>query len=96
MPEMTPAVETASAAPVNGASDGLQNKFHLVVLAFQRAKQLQNGARPRVDASGHKFLWVAMREVMAGMISWSVTQKAGEAAPRAPSSRGGGDIGQGW
>ena len=75
--EMTPAaVETASAVPVDGAGDERQNKFHVVVLAFQRVRQLQNGARPRVDASGHKFLWVAMREVMAGMISWSVTQKA--------------------
>ena len=55
----------------------MQNKFSLVVLTAQRARQLQNGARPRVDSDGHKFPWVARREVMAGMISWNVTPKAG-------------------
>ena len=54
-----------------------ENKFRLVVLAHQRAKQLQCGAKPRVDTGGHKFNWVAMREVTAGMISWDVAPKPG-------------------
>ena len=61
--------------PANGAGD--ENKFRIVVLAAQRASQLKNGARPRVDAGDHKFLWVAIREVMTGLISWDVTPKAG-------------------
>jgi DNA-directed RNA polymerase omega subunit len=52
--------------------DPLQDKFRLIVVTFQRAKQLQNGARPRVDPGDHKFARVAMLEVMAGMVSWSV------------------------
>jgi DNA-directed RNA polymerase subunit K/omega len=44
-----------------------------VTLALQRAKQLQNGARPRVDPGSHKLLRVALLEVTAGMISWDVT-----------------------
>jgi len=51
-----------------------ENKFRLVTLAFQRCKQLQNGARPRVDPGDHKSQRVAMLEVMAGMISWSLTE----------------------
>jgi DNA-directed RNA polymerase omega subunit len=62
------------AAPA-GAKE--ENKFRLVVLAHQRAKQLQCGAKPRVDTLGHKFNWVAMREVTAGMISWDMAPKPG-------------------
>lgn len=65
---------TAAAAPASfparSAADGLPTKFLLVVVARQRARQLQNGARPRVDGEGHKFLWIALREVLAGMVSW--------------------------
>ena len=46
------------------------NKFRDVVVAHQRAQQLKNGARPRVETGTHKFLWVAMREVQEGLISW--------------------------
>ena len=51
------------------------NKFRLVTLAFQRAKQLQNGARPRVEPGDHKSQRIAMLEVLAGAISWSLTEK---------------------
>jgi DNA-directed RNA polymerase omega subunit len=60
-------------APV--AQEELQNKFLLVVLAVQRARQLHNGARARVAAEGHKSLWVAAREVSTGRISWAVADK---------------------
>jgi DNA-directed RNA polymerase omega subunit len=71
----------APAAPGNGASEELQNKFLLVVVARLRARQLQNGARPRVETEGHKFLWVAMQEVIAGTVSWDVGPKPGEVIP---------------
>ena len=60
----------------NGAEE-LQNKFRLIVLTAQRARQLQNGARPRVDAGDHKIIWVATHEVMAGLVSWDVLPKPG-------------------
>ena len=69
------------AGSVGGTSDELQNKFSIVVLTSQRARQLQNGARPRVDPDGHKFPWVARHEVMAGMISWDVMPKPGQGQP---------------
>jgi DNA-directed RNA polymerase subunit K/omega len=42
-------------------------------VVFQRAKQLQNGARPRVDAGNHKPTRVALMEVLADTVSWSAT-----------------------
>lgn len=82
---MTTSLRAASgaAAPAagNGASDELQNKFLLVVVARLRARQLQNGARPRVETEGHKFLWVATQEVIAGTVSWDVGPKPGEVVP---------------
>lgn len=65
--------QPAATAPVNAASDGpTLNRFHIVALAFQRAKQLQNGARPRVDPAGHKPTRVALLEVMADTVSWTL------------------------
>jgi DNA-directed RNA polymerase omega subunit len=67
------AVDAAQTPPSSDVGEELQSKFCLVTVTFQRAKQLQNGARPRVDAGNHKFTRVAMLEVMSGMVSWSVT-----------------------
>jgi hypothetical protein len=55
------------------ASDALPlGSLHIAALVFQRARQLKNGARPRVDASGHRPTRVALLEVMAERISWTV------------------------
>jgi DNA-directed RNA polymerase subunit K/omega len=53
----------------------LLGRFHVAVVAFQRARQLQNSARPRVEADGHKIHRIALMEVMAGTIPWSVEEK---------------------
>jgi DNA-directed RNA polymerase omega subunit len=42
----------------------LPNTFEFVVTAGARARQLLNGARPRVDAPGHKKTVIAQREVI--------------------------------
>jgi DNA-directed RNA polymerase subunit K/omega len=54
-----------------GIHDGPLTGFHLVSVVFQRAKQLQNGARPRVDPGDHKPTRVALLEVLADTVSWS-------------------------
>ena len=53
-------------------------RFRDVVLAHQRALQLKNGSRPRVLAGTHKFLWIAMREVTEGLVSWSLPERAAD------------------
>lgn len=47
--------------------------FHVASLVFQRARQLKNGARPRVDGTeGHVPTRVALMEVRAETVSWTV------------------------
>jgi len=71
-------VEAASPAQVVRPANGyLFNGFHVACLAFQRARQLRNGGRPRLETGGHKYLWVAMNEVRAGMVAWDVERKVG-------------------
>jgi DNA-directed RNA polymerase omega subunit len=67
----------ASAAPRSDVvPDELLGRFHIAVVAFHRARQLQNSARPRVEATdGHKLHRIALMEVMAGVIPWSVEEK---------------------
>lgn len=52
-----------------------QNRFHLAVVAFLRAKQLQAGAKPRVPWNGHKPVTLALQEILADAVSWSVEDK---------------------
>jgi DNA-directed RNA polymerase subunit K/omega len=47
-------------------------RFHVAVLAFQRVRQLRDGARPRVDPAGHTLPRVAILEVAAELVDWSV------------------------
>jgi DNA-directed RNA polymerase subunit K/omega len=60
-------------------TDATIGVFPLVRIAALRAKQLQAGARPRVETNGHTTLRVALMEVTAGMVSWNI----GEAPPTA-------------
>jgi DNA-directed RNA polymerase subunit K/omega len=53
----------------------LLGRFHVAAVAFQRARQLQNNARPRVEVDGHKVHRVALMEVMAGAVEWSIEPK---------------------
>ena len=46
------------------------SRFHVATLAFHRAKQLHDGARPRVDAPDHRSWRVALLEVEADQVSW--------------------------
>lgn len=51
----------------------LQNRFVVAVVAFRRSRQLQDGARPRVLAGRHKPAQLAVLEVLADTVSWSLT-----------------------
>jgi DNA-directed RNA polymerase subunit K/omega len=48
------------------------DRFHMIALICQRARQLQQGARPRVYKDGHKPTRLAQLEVLAGLVSWEV------------------------
>ncbi|MFI5183108.1 MAG: DNA-directed RNA polymerase subunit omega [Vicinamibacteria bacterium] len=59
----------------------VDSKFRFITVASQRAKQLQNGAKPRVDSRSRKATRVAMQEVLAGAISWEVTAEVPKVPP---------------
>ena len=53
----------------------IDSKFRFITVAAQRAKQLQNGAKARVDAKSRKPTRVAMQEVLANAVSWEVKEE---------------------
>jgi DNA-directed RNA polymerase subunit omega len=55
----------------------LDSKYRLILVAAQRSKQLQKGARPRIemDAQRHKPTRIALEEVQRGVISFSIIEK---------------------
>jgi len=50
----------------------VDSKFRFITVAAQRAKQIQNGAKPRVEVRSRKATRVAMQEVLAGAVSWEL------------------------
>jgi DNA-directed RNA polymerase subunit omega len=54
----------------------VDSKFRFIAVAAQRAKQLQIGAKPRVDTRSRKSTRIAMQEVLAGTVSWELKDEA--------------------
>ena len=63
----------------------VDSKFRFITVAAQRAKQLQNSAKPRVDARSRKPTRIAMQEVLAEAVSWEMKD---EVRPVAPPTEG--------
>jgi DNA-directed RNA polymerase omega subunit len=59
----------------------VDSKFRFITVAAQRAKQLQNGAKPRVDARSRKPTRIAMQEVLAEAVSWDMKDEVPPPAP---------------
>ena len=74
-----PADATTKAEEQNGQgleSPPLDSKYRLILVAAQRSKQLQKGARPRVemDAQRHKPTRIALEEVQRGLIHFTILE----------------------
>ena len=56
----------------------IDSKYRLILVAAQRSKQLQRGARPRVemDTARHKPTRVALEEVQRGKVDFSLVEKS--------------------
>jgi DNA-directed RNA polymerase subunit omega len=48
----------------------IDSKYRLVLLAAQRSKQLQRGAKPRIYAATRKPTRVALEEVQRGLVRY--------------------------
>jgi DNA-directed RNA polymerase subunit omega len=56
----------------------VDSKFRFITVAAQRAKQLQGGAKPRVETRSRKPTRVAVEETIAGTVSWEMRDELPE------------------
>ncbi len=61
-------------------SPEIDSKYRLIILAAKRSKQLQRGARPRIDIdpAKHKPTRIALEEVMRGKVNFSLNREDGQ------------------
>jgi DNA-directed RNA polymerase subunit omega len=61
--------------------ENIGSKYRYIIIAAERAKQLQNKAKPKIKTKSTKPAYIAMREVEEGLISFEIPQ-----AQQAPES----------
>jgi len=68
-------IEETDATTEETPAPEIDSKYRLIILAAKRSKQLQRGARPRIDidALKHKNTRIALEEVMQGRVNFSKT-----------------------
>jgi DNA-directed RNA polymerase omega subunit len=54
----------------NNWTTEIDSKYRLVLLAAKRAKQLQRGAKPRLQSNAKKLTRIALEEVQHGLINY--------------------------
>jgi DNA-directed RNA polymerase subunit omega len=50
--------------------DSVGSKYRFIIIAAERAKQLQNNAKPKVKTKSTKPAFIAMRELEEGLLSF--------------------------
>jgi DNA-directed RNA polymerase subunit omega len=73
-------IEETDATAEETPAPEIDSKYRLIILAAKRSKQLQRGARPRIDidALKHKNTRIALEEVMQGRVNFSKTSDGEE------------------
>ena len=74
MPTINQEIENALAEMETPQVD---SKYRLIILAAKRSKQLQRGARPRIeiDPVKHKPTRIALEEVMRGKVNFKIRER---------------------
>ncbi len=52
--------------------ENVDSKYRFIIIAAERAKQLQNNARPKLKTKSAKPAFIAMREVEEGLIGFEI------------------------
>ena len=50
--------------------DNIGSKYRFIIIAAERAKQLQNNAKPKIKTKSTKPSFIATREVEEGLINF--------------------------
>jgi DNA-directed RNA polymerase subunit omega len=53
--------------------ENIGSKYRFIIIAAERAKQLQGNARPKIKTKSTKPAHIAMHEVEEGVISFEIT-----------------------
>ena len=68
-----------STSELNGESTTpeMDSKYRMIIVAAKRSKQLQRGARPRIeiDPQKHKPTRVALEEVIRGKVNFTIDEE---------------------
>jgi DNA-directed RNA polymerase subunit omega len=69
--------ETAEPNEQAAGQPQIDSKYRMIIVAAQRSKQLQRGARPRVELEiqRHKPTRIALEEVQQGKVNFSLVNK---------------------
>jgi DNA-directed RNA polymerase subunit omega len=53
----------------------IDSKYRKILIAAKRSKQLQKGARPRINVPNAKPTRIALEELEHGLVSFELTEK---------------------
>jgi DNA-directed RNA polymerase subunit omega len=65
-------------ADKDGWTTEIDSKYRLVLLAAKRSKQIQKGAKPRVQSLARKPTRVALEEIERGLVPYQRTKRAAD------------------
>lgn len=51
------------------------SKFRFILVAAERAKQIQNGAPPKIESKSRKPAHIAIKEVEAGLVKYEILEE---------------------
>jgi DNA-directed RNA polymerase omega subunit len=74
---MAKAKEDALDSAEENDSPEMDSKYRMIIVAAKRSKQIQRGARPRIetDPQKHKPTSIALSEVRQGKIHFEITEE---------------------
>jgi DNA-directed RNA polymerase subunit omega len=62
--------------------ESIGSKYRFIILAAERAKQLQNNARPKLKTRSTKPAFIAMRELEQELLSFEITSPVDPSSPK--------------
>ncbi len=54
--------------------ENIGSKYRYIIIAAERAKQLQSNAKPKIKTKSTKPAHIAMKEVQEGLISFEIVE----------------------
>ncbi len=74
---MTKLKEELEETAEENAQPEMDSKYRLIIVAAKRSKQLQRGARPRIDIDPqkHKPTRIALEEVQRGKVQFTINDE---------------------